>query len=164
MIDTPQQLAAPAPDSDEAPDELETADAARDSSDDHLDDLCEKLVWWCRTRRFYGSPMKPASNFAHLGKRSPPRGPQPEIDCSAQLAALYLAVLAQPIESLDRQVFELHYFHRVASIKAAAAALGIGRQHWYTLLRNFRRRAYAASVEIMRANQASASALPTLDK
>ena len=158
----PITFCAPAPTSDDegddGPPEVEFRDQA---SDDHLDVLCEQLVWWCRTRRFYGSPKQPASVLGQLAKRTRPLRPGgPDADCSAQLAALYIAVIAQPPEALDRQVFELHYFMRVGNVKVAAAQLKIGRQHWYTLLREFRRRIYAASCSIMQANDAALAALP----
>lgn len=125
-----------------------TLDLAR--RDAHLAALCEQLAWWIQTRRFFGSPRAPVSLLGKLGKRTRPLLPGgPDADCSAELSALYIALIAQPADALDRVVFELHYLHRVANIKAASAAVGIGRQHWYTLLREFRRRIFIASREIL---------------
>lgn len=126
---------------------------SKGKGDDRLDDLCERLVWWCRTRRFYGRSSMPPSLLGRLAKRTRPLRPGgPDAGCSAQMAALYVALIGQPADALDRKVFELHYFHRVGNVKAAAAALGIGRAHWYRLLGDFRRRIYAASEEILEFN------------
>jgi|RhisoiCoNPM_1038542.scaffolds.fasta_scaffold00015_7 hypothetical protein len=126
---------------------------SRCKGDERLDELCERLVWWCRTRRFYGRSSVPPSLLGRLAKRTRPLRPGgPDAGCSAEMAALYMALIGQPADALDRRVFELHYFHRVGNVKAAAAALGIGRQHWYTLLRSFRQRIHAASQEILELN------------
>lgn len=123
--------------------------------DDSLDELCERLVWWCHTRRYYGKQRLPPSVLGRLGKRTRIARPPPDAVCSAELAALYLAMLGQPSEALDRRVFEMHYFGQVRFVKAAAAEIGVSRQHWYRLLREFRRRIYSASREILVHNEPS---------
>lgn len=143
------RLAAPAPqrtEDDVPPGQIE--------QDRDLDALCDAWAHWCRTRRFYGPAPMNASVLGKLsGKSQAPREPGgPDAPCSAELAALHLAVIAQPREALDRKVFELHYLWSVRNIKAAAAQLGISRQHWYRLLGDFRRRVYAASLAILQAN------------
>lgn len=149
------RLAAPAPVVDEG-DEADP-DAKQLAQDGHVHELCEAWSGWCRTRRFFGRPAMPVSLLGKLTARTRPLSPGgPNARCSAQLAAFHLAVLGQPAEALDRQVFELHYLWRVRNVKAAAAAVGISRQHWYRLVREFRARVYAASQEIQRDNEAQA--------
>lgn len=163
-MNAPQVLAAPAPAAeDNGPDSIEALfpESPGAVSDDHLDELCEQLVWWCRTRRLYGSPRLPSVNaLGRMRLPTRPLRPQRDVECSAELAALYIALSAQPIEALDRQVFELHYFARVGNVKVVAAMLQIGRQHWYTLLKQFRRRIFVASRDILAINQAALRDLP----
>jgi hypothetical protein len=127
---------------------------AAERSEVALHDLCERLAWWIGTRRLYGAPRVSPSIMAKL--RSPMRVTRSyaglDIETNMELAALYIALVAQPADALDRRVFELHYLHRVRHIKTVAAELGIGRQHWYTLLSGFRRRIYVAARQIMDAN------------
>lgn len=146
-MNIPTILAAPAAHDDE-PEEAIAGD------DGHLHGLCEAWARWCFTRRYYARPSVPVSLLGQLQKRTRPFGEPggPDAANSAELAAFHLAVIGQPAEALDRQVFELHYLHRVKNVKAAAAVMGIGRQHWYTLLREFRRRAYNASQDILQHN------------
>lgn len=144
-----------------AADQLDDRPAAR--PDDHLDELCERLAWWIHTRKLYGAPRGPVSLLGKLRGTSRPLKPGtgPDAATSAELAALYIALVAQPADGLDRIVFELHYLRRVPNVKAAAAAVGVGRQHWYTLLRSFRRRIFAASREILEQNELARLALPS---
>jgi hypothetical protein len=156
---TVQRLAAPAPLTDDDND----ADAKQLAADERQHQVCEAWSSWCRTRRFFGRPSLPASLLGKLAG-SPARAPSangPDAVCSAQLSALHLAVLAQPVEALDRQAFEAHYLWRVRNIKAAAAALGVSRQHWYRLVRDFRTRVFNASIEIQRDNERQAAILPS---
>lgn len=172
----PQRFAAPAPERDEdygadalaistEPDANDDdTEAAIDTTvdTDHLHQLCEDMARWCATRRLYGAPRGPASLLGQLAKRTRPIRPGgPDAACSQELACLYIAMCAQPADSIDRIVFELYYLRRVINVKAAAAAIGIGRQHWYTLLRDFRVRIYAASRELIASNAAQLAALPT---
>lgn len=159
-MNTASTFAAPAAiddDDDEAPD-LQQLLRMEKGSDGHLDAMCEQLVHWCLTRRYYAKSSLPVSLLGKLGKRTRPAHPGgPDAACSAELAALYLAFLSQPADAIDRQVFVLHYFIGVRNVKVAAAELSIGRQHWYTLLREFRRRIYAASQGILDANERALS-------
>lgn len=141
----PRQLAAPAPASSEECDE----DVTTEPIDSELHALCERWAHWCETRRFYGPNSAPVSLLGKLREKGSGRSTSggPDAVASAELAAFHLAVLAQP-EGKAKVVFQLHYLHRVRNIKQAAAALGIGRQRWYTLLRDFRRQAHAASQSI----------------
>jgi hypothetical protein len=151
-------LAAPAPGCNDD-DEVDTSDA----TDSHLHEFCEQWSAWCRTRRFYGKPSLPASLLGKLTSktRATANYGGPDAIASAQLAAFHLAVLGQPAEALDRQVFELHYLWRVKNVKAAAAQIGIGRQHWYTLVKEFRQRAYSASQDILSSNLEAGQMLPS---
>jgi hypothetical protein len=151
-----------APASTEADDALPEEEAGLHANTD-LDALCEAWASWTRTRRFYVKPSVPPSVLGRLRSKGTGRSTSggPDAVASAQLLAFNLAVHAQPREALDRQVFELHYLHRVASIKTAADLLGISRNHWYRLLRAFRDRAYSASCEILSANLQAAQELPS---
>jgi hypothetical protein len=155
---TAQRLAAAAPAA--KPDEYDP-DAKQLLADQTLHELCEAWSAWCRTRRFFGRPSMPASLLGKLTSRtrvaSQPGGPN--APCNAQLAALHLAVLGQPADALDRQVFELHYLWRVRNVKAAASAVGISRQHWYRLVRDFRARVAAAGREIQQDNETQGAEL-----
>lgn len=124
-----------------------------------VDQLCEQLAAWRASRKYFARQSVPPSLLGRLQKRSAPLRPEPDARCSAELAALHVALLSQPEDSVARKVFELHYFHRVGNVKAAAAALGIGRQHWYRLLRTFREQLHQASLGILQANEAELAAL-----
>lgn len=156
----PQRLAAPAPgnDADETLDDQATdgdgSEALDGPSDAELHALCERWARWCQTRRYYGRNSLPPSILGRL--TSPGTGRSidggPDAECSAELAAFHLAVLAQP-SGKARQVFELHYLHRVRNVKVAAHQLHVSRRHWYRLLNDFRRAAYTASVPILSVRQ-----------
>lgn len=153
-------FAAPAP--TDAEDALPEEEAELHSNT-NLDALCESWAGWVRTRRFYCKPSVPPSILGRLRSKGTGRSTSggPDAVASAQLLAFNLAVMGQPREALDRQVFELHYLHRVASIKTAADLLGISRPHWYRLLNAFRDRVYSASCEILSANLEAARELPS---
>jgi len=121
-------------------------------SNDHLHDLCEQFAAWHRTRRFYGRMSVPVSLLGRLASKTRPtkNAGGPDAMASSLMMALHLAYVSQPVEALDRQVFELYYLVRVKNIKAAAGALGISRAHWYRVLVDFRRRIYAAACEMER--------------
>lgn len=161
-----QILAAPAPelppaeDADEAP--IEAAELAAQPD---LHELCERWAVWYRSRRLFVRPSLPASTLGRLTRKSSGVGTPggPDAACSAELWAFNLAYLSQPPEALDRRVFELHYYWRVRNVKAAAAELGIGRQHWYRLVRDFRARVHRASLSILAINEAARDALSSRD-
>lgn len=151
----------------DAPDALPDLDAQLtlatiENGDARLDELCERLARWVYSRRLWGAPRpRPDMQIGKLVKRTRALRPElPDAPCSAEMAALWVALCAQPADAIDRVVFELHYLHRVSNVKAASAAVGIGRAHWYRLLRDFRRRIYAASRDILDANLDAAAALP----
>lgn len=123
-----------------------------------IDQLCEQLAAWRVSRKYFAPQSVPPSLLGRLQKRAaPPRG-EPDARCSAELAALHVALLSQP-DSVARRVFELHYFHQVRNVKVAAAALGIGRAHWYRLLEQFRDELHQASQRILQANEAELAEL-----
>lgn len=145
-------LAAPAPRGDDQ--EVETT-----QQDSDLDDLCERWVSWCSTRRFYAPAPKYASILGQMsGNTKPVRPGGPDAANSPELMALHLAYLGQP-DALDKRVFELYYVHRIRPIKRAADALEISRKHFYTVLRDFRRRLRMASNGILAGNEAARDAL-----
>jgi DNA-binding NtrC family response regulator len=126
---------------------------------DPVDRLCEQLAAWRASRKYFARQSVPPSLLGRLQKRASPYRGEPDARCSAELAALHVALLSQPEDSVARKVFELHYFHRVGNVKAAAAALGIGRAHWYRLLEQFREQLHQASLRILQANEAELAAL-----
>jgi hypothetical protein len=153
---TPLKLAAPAPLRGEDDETSAQTDQDRD-----LDALCEAWVQWRLTRRLYGPPPQFTSLLGKLSgkRRTLARVGGPDAPCSAELAAFHVAYLCQP-DALDKQVFELHYWHRVKPIKAAARALGIERrQHWYELLNGFRRRVNVMAQAIVAENEARLGAM-----
>lgn len=143
------RLAAPGPntlDDDSAP--------ALDEQQRDLDDLCERWVAWCRSRRLYGP--KPVTGTI-LGRMSgcsmrPMTPGGPDAVSSAELSALHIAYTCQP-DALDKRVFDLYYVHRVKPVKAAAAALDISRTHFYLVLSEFRKRLYTAAQALMEKEQ-----------
>lgn len=144
-LDTlPRRLAAPAPADRESADDGEVPDR------DHLHAFAEGWATWARSRRLYGAPRYAKASLNKLAVRAGlgPVADGPDAPCSAEYAAFQVAISAQP-DSLSRTVFELHYHWRVRNIKTAARELGIGRQHWYTLLRQFRERAWTASRAVL---------------
>lgn len=119
---------------------------ALDARDSDLDALCENWVYWCRSRRLYWPASTPGAALAKQGGRTRPLRPGSEVaSVSASLAAFHIAYTCQP-NSLDKQVFDLYYVARVKPIKTAAAALGIGRAHFYRVLEEFRRRLASAAI------------------
>ena len=149
LVKLPPRFAAPAPIDDEPEDTVSDRQAAEDA---RLDELCERFAHWCITRRFYGGPRPPKSLLGALAKRTRPMRLPPDAACSAMHAAMHLALVAQPDDSLARRVFELHYLHRVPNVKAAAEAVGISRGHWYRLLRQSRHSVCSAAERIHEAN------------
>ena len=134
------------------------ARAGEKGEDGRMDELCECLAWWVHTRKLYGAPRGPVSLLGKLRSGTRPLrngGGGPDAACSSLLQAMYIAYLHEPQDALDREVFRYHYLERIGNVKVAAAELKIGRQHWYTLLRSFRRRVYALGVEIQAESEAS---------
>jgi hypothetical protein len=147
-------LAAPAPRS------AEDQEPPQTTEDGDLDDLCERWVSWCSSRRFYA----PAPTYVNIlgqmsGTSKPVRPTEPDAPTSPELMALHLAYLGQP-DALDKRVFDLYYVYRIRPIKRAADALKISRKHFYTVLRDFRRRLRMAAKGILSGNEAARDALP----
>lgn len=144
------RLAAPAPTACDDDDDIQDPSLTGDTD---LHALCEQWSFWCRSRRLFAQPSMPISLLGKLTSRTRPvSSGGPDARCDPMMAAFHLAVQGQPRRALDRQVFELHYLWRVRNVKAAASAVGISRQHWYRLVRDFRARAYSAAVDIQRDN------------
>lgn len=161
--DKPLVLSSPAPEhedaEDAAADELTPEQLRRDAD---ADALFQTYAAWCRTRGFYGPPPVNGSLLGKLSSKTSVRPMEggPDAACSAELSAMHLAVIAQPAESLDRKVFTLHYLYNVRSVKAAAHALGVSRNHWYRLLRAFRERVLSSTKAIMADNTEARARLP----
>jgi hypothetical protein len=152
-------LAAPAPEELEEEAALEQELLHADQPD--LDELAESWAWWAHSRGMYVKPSLPVSTLGRLttkGSGRPSSG-GPDAIAGAELVAFHLAFLAQPENALDRRVFELHYYRRVRNVKAAAATVGVSRQHWYRLVRDCRQRIYIASRQILERNLAEAAQL-----
>ena len=154
MTHQPTRLAAAAPvDDDNVP------DLPVEGGED-VDQLLEQWDHWRRTRRFY-APAPASGNLLGKmrGSTRPSRLP-PDAPCSANMAALHLAIIGQPRDALDVRVFWLYYGDRVANIKTVAEALGISRGHFYVLRNACVRRILIAAKQIESANLAAADALP----
>lgn len=133
-----------------------------DPRDRDLDALCENWVYWCRSRRLYWPASAEGAAIARQGGGTRPLRPGSEVAITtASLAAFHIAYTCQP-NSLDKQVFDLYYVARVKPIKTAAAALGIGRAHFYRVLVEFRRRLDLAA-RAFEQNGAQVAALVTSD-
>lgn len=149
------RLSAAAPDSQD-----DDATPALDDQQRDLDDMCERWVKWCRSRRLYGP--KPLTGTI-LGRMSgcsmrPMAEDGADAISSAELSAFHIAYTCQP-DALDKRVFDAYYVHRIKPVKAAAAALGIGRPHFYTVLQDFRRRLANAAAAIEDRNAADLHAM-----
>lgn len=129
-------------------------------ADENLHTLFVAYAEWCRSRRFFAPPPINGSLLGKLSsKTARPSNGGADADCSAEMSAIHLAVIAQPVDALDRKVFELHYLWNVKSIKAAAAALDVSRPHWYRLLNSFRNRVMIAARSIMDDNAKQRAAM-----
>lgn len=156
---TPKRFAATARlDADLASeDDQDTAPA----EDANLHDLFEAWSHWSRTRRFF-APPPPAGTI--LGKMSSKTrafsSGAPDAKCDMDLAALHLAILGQPRDALDTQVFYAYYGDRKTAIKRTADEIGISRVHFYRLLKAFCMRVRAVSQDIAQHNRAAREELP----
>lgn len=147
--DTIDKLAAPAPvDDDSADDDL------RDDTTAEIDAACQQWVRWCLTRKLYGKPSAPVSLLGRLRSRGTGRSCSggPDAFASADMLALHTAIASEPRDSIDRQVFEIHYYWQIGPVKTVADHLGISRRHYYRLLHDFRARVWARSREILQVN------------
>jgi hypothetical protein len=154
-------FSSPAPESeDDERDDLSGMTDEQRSRQAGMDELCSAYADWCRTRGFFGPPPVMPSLLGKLTKKTGRRssGP-PDAACSSQMSALHIAVIAQPADSLDRKVFVLNYLYNVRSVKAASAALGISRQHWYRLLHAFMERVTTTAKVIESHNLSAAEQL-----
>lgn len=141
-----------------APSPLEDDGAApQDQRDLDLDALCERWVYWCRTRRMYGPAPISGTVLGKMSGSTRPVNPHANnAMCSPEMSAFHIAYTCQPRDALDRQVFDAYYVYRVKPIKSAADALGISRQHFYALLSNFRIRVAGAADAIQAENRKAA--------
>ncbi|WP_164964297.1 hypothetical protein [Rubrivivax sp. JA1026] len=156
------RIAATAPATDED-DDGPGISAAELAQQPDLHELALAWASWVHTRKLYVRPSLPPSVLGRLTSRSSGRlraSGGPDAAAGAELAAFHLAFLAQP-EDQAKRAFELHYLVRVRSVKAASAALGISRPHWYRLVRECRQTIYTASRRILDRNLAELRELPS---
>ena len=159
---TPQRFAAPARLDADLPMEVDGQDLPPPEADgDNLHELFEAWSRWSRTRRYFAPPPPSGTILGKLsGKtRAFSNGP-PDAECNMDLAALHLAILGQPRDALDTQVFHAYYGERTTHIKRSAEALKISRVHFYRLLKAFCTRVRAVSQDIAGYNRAAREALP----
>jgi len=149
-----QRVAAVAPDVDQ------DSTPELTGQDRSLDLLCEQWVSWCRTRRLYGPAPITGTLLGRMtgGSSRPVRAEGIDAISSAELAAFHIAYTCQP-DALDKRVFDLYYVHRIKPVKSAAAALGIGKSHFYNVLAEFRRRVHTASLKIAEHNERERASL-----
>lgn len=131
------------------------------AEDANLHELFEAWSRWSRTRRYFAPPPPAGTILGKLSSKTRPftSGP-PDAECNMDLAALHLAILGQPRDALDTQVFYAYYGERTSHIKRSADELGIGRAHFYRLLKAFCTRVRAVSQDIAQHNRAAREALP----
>lgn len=132
--------------------EDETPALSAQDRDLHL--MSERWVRWCITRRLYGPKPLAGTILGRLSGCSmrPMADGGADAISSAELSAFHIAYTCQP-DALDKRVFDAYYVHRIKPVKAAAAALGIGRAHFYTVLNEFRRRLAHAAEAIVQSNE-----------
>jgi|GEM_PF-767270 len=134
-----------------------------DQRDRDLDALCENWATWCRERRLDRPVSNEATAIANVGVGTRPLRDKPGHAISAaSMAALHIAYTCQP-KSLEKQVFDLYYVVRVKPVKTAAAALGIGRAHFYRVLVEFRRRLNLSAQSFERNGTNVAALVPAAD-
>jgi hypothetical protein len=159
------RLAATAPAATET-DSSDTVPIAEEraavSEFERLDALFEQWAYWCYTRRYFAPPTSTGNMLGNLSSkgRALRRIGGPDAACSSEIHALHLSILAQPAHALDTQVFMAYYAVRVSNVKAAAGKLGIGRQHFYRLLRAFCLRVQKSAKQIEAANIDARARLP----
>lgn len=99
---------------------LSTHDTPKPSPTDQQVDLhrlCERWITWRNTRQVQTAG--------------------PPVPMNVELAAFHLAYTSQP-NTLEKQVFDLYYVHRVTSIQHAASALGMSQLSFDWYLASFR--------------------------
>lgn len=158
---TPKRFAAPASLDTDLPSEEDKDSTVPTAEDADLHELFEAWSRWSRTRRYFAPPPPAGTILGKLSSktRAFSSGP-PDAECNMDLAALHLAILGQPRDALDTQVFWAYYGERTSHIKRSADALGIGRAHFYRLLKSFCTRVRAVSYDIASYNRAAREALP----
>ena len=140
--------------------ENESADELPASIDDHVEALCWQWAAWSRSRRHFGAPRSSSTSvLGRLTAKSRGRSIEPDAECVPLIAALNLAILAQP-DDRARRVFEIHYLNRQGPIKAVASAAGMSKATWYRTIATFKARIYPAAQRILAQNLADARALP----
>lgn len=129
--------------------------------DANLHELFEAWSHWSRTRRYFAPPPPAGTILGKLSSKTRPftSGP-PDAKCNMDLAALHLAILGQPRDALDTQVFYAYYGDRKTAIKRTADEIGISPRHFYRLLKAFCTRVRAVSQDIAQHNRAAREALP----
>lgn len=156
-----QRFAAPARTDTDLSDADDGPDAPQPNPvDADLHALFEAWSRWSRTRRFFAPPPPAGTILGKLSGKTRPFTGAPDAECNMDLAALHLAILGQPRDALDTQVFWAYYGERAANIKQSAHALGIGRAHFYRLLKAFCTRVRAVSRDIAQHHQALRDTLP----
>lgn len=107
--------------------------------------FCEWAAW-ARSRRLYSPSPNPQSIIGTLMRLPDRREGNARLD--PELAALHLAIVGA--EGRDGHILSVEYLWRPYSkpkvpVKKLAGALGVSRQRWYQLVKDARRRVYAAS-------------------
>lgn len=160
--DMPQRFAAPASlDADLPREDDQDSSSAPGTEDANLHELFEAWSHWSRTRRYFAPAPNTGTILGKLSSktRAFSSGP-PDAECNMDLAALHLAILGQPRDALDTQVFYAYYGERTGHIKRQAEALKISRTHFYRLLKSFCTRVRSVSQDIAGYNRAAREALP----
>lgn len=144
-----KRFAAPARTDTDSSDADDGPDAPQPNPDDaNLHALFEAWSRWSRTRRFFAPPPPAGTILGKLSGKTRPFTGAPDAECNMDLAALHLAILGQPRDALDTQVFWAYYGERKSNIKRTADEIGISRVHFYRLLKAFCIRVRSVSRDI----------------
>lgn len=133
-----------------------------EEGDQDMHNLFEAWAGWRASRRYFVPPSGGGNILGKLRGSTRPSRPAPDAECSAQMAALNLAINAQPRDAVETQVFLLYYVDRVRNIKTVADYLGISRQHFYRLRRTFGQRVIIAAKQLEAEARAAGEALPNV--
>lgn len=147
----PRRIAAVAPRETE---EQHAERQARTSLPPEVDATCQEWAFWVSTRHIYGPSKRLQSVLGQLRTSKATAIECPRVMAGGILPHFHLASLS--LSEREQAVLALYYVHRARPIKRVADLLGIGRQHFYVVLRKAATTAYAKA---MRQDHATTSGL-----
>jgi hypothetical protein len=131
------RLASPAP-------ERQERAGASNRLESTIHNTCVEWAAWHRSRCLYGSPRRLGSVMEQL-VRVPGRALyERDARIDPDLAAFHQAIVHSN-NPAARRMFELQFLLR-CNVSSVASQVGISRTHWYRVVNDFARRAYAKSI------------------